>query len=80
MALSHPRFESVAQDSTNVVLSFWADSEKTYSLQYSDSIAGGTWLKLTNFGTRPLPVLLILTNEVPPGTERFYRLITPQQP
>jgi len=80
MALSHPKFESVTRGGTNVLLGFWADSEKSYSLQYTDSLDGGTWLALTNLPTRALPTFITITDNVPADAPRFYRLITPEQP
>jgi Tfp pilus assembly protein PilX len=77
MALSHPRFEAVTRNGTNVTLNFWADSEKTYSIQYSDAVSGGTWQALTNLTTRPLPEYMSLKDSVSEAGARFYRIVTP---
>ena len=80
MVLSHPKFASTAREGINTVVTFWADSEKSYSLQYRQSVAAGTWLNLTNFGLRPFPTLVSVTDPVSADTSRFYRLVSPQQP
>ena len=80
MALSHPKFASTSRDGTNALITFWADSEKTYSLQYRDDVSTGPWTTLTNFTTRPLPELITVSDSPPTGNRRFYQLITPQQP
>jgi hypothetical protein len=80
MALSHPRFESILRTGTNASLSFWLDSEKTYSILASDSLTGGTWQKLTNYPTRLRPVLMTIADPLPETGVRFYRIVTPQVP
>ena len=80
MALSHPRFEAINRAGSEVLLSLWADSEKTYSIQYSDTVSGGAWFTLTNLGTRPLPAFMTLHDALPDSGTRYYRIVTPQQP
>jgi hypothetical protein len=80
MALSHPRFEAITHSGAEVLLNFWADSEKTYSVQYSDSVSGSPWTTLTNLGTRTLPTYMTLHDPLPETGNRYYRIVTPQQP
>ena len=80
MALSHPRFESAIPAPGNIAVSFWLDAEKSYSLQHREDAASGTWISLTNFGTRSLPQFMKATDPIHIGGAGFYRLITPQQP
>ena len=79
MVLSHPRIESFGVASGAAVVRFWADSEKTYSVLSSDSVNGGTWVKLTDVSLNPVPRLLSVTNALG-SNNRFYRLVTPAQP
>jgi hypothetical protein len=80
MALSHPRFEAITRSGNEVLLNFWADSEKSYTIQHSDNVSGGTWNSLTNLGTRALPTFMTLHDALPSGGARYYRIVTPQQP
>jgi hypothetical protein len=76
MALSHPRIESETISNGVLTLRFWADSEKSYTLQSSDSVAGGAWQTATNVPTRALPVLVEYSAPVGSGNS-FFRLSTP---
>ncbi len=79
MALSHPRIESLSVSGNVAVIRFWADSEKSYSLQCRDQLTTGIWTSVTNVPTRSLPLFFEVTNNLAGGT-RFYQLVTPQQP
>ena len=58
---------------------FAAVSNRTYTIQFSDSLGGSSWSKLADF-------VALRTNRVEvvidPGwtTHRFYRVVTPRQP
>ena len=62
------------------MLRFWADNEKTYSVQCSDVVSGGAWTNVTNIGLANVPRHLSVTNNIPGAQNRFYRLVTPTQP
>ena len=79
MAPSHPYIDSLSVSSNVAVIRFWADSERSYTLQGGDSLEGGKWGNLTNVPTRSLPVLMKVTDSLAGGS-RFYRLVSPQQP
>lgn len=79
MALSHPRIDAFDVAGGAAVVRFWADSEKTYSVLSSDSVADGMWVKVLDVGLNPVPRYLSVTNLVAPG-HRFYRLVTPALP
>ena len=64
----------------SAVLRFWADNEKTYSVQCSDVVSGGAWTNVTNIGLANVPRRLSVTNNSPGAQNRFYRLVTPAQP
>lgn len=76
MALSHPRIESETISNGVATVRFWADSEKTYTLQVSSLASGGTWTTVTNVPTRALPVL-VEVNTSPGSGNHFFRLQTP---
>jgi hypothetical protein len=80
MAASHPVIGSVETASEDIVLRFWADSERTYSVLQSDSISAATWMKVADVFPRPLPRQVAITNSILPSTSRFYRLVSPRLP
>jgi hypothetical protein len=57
---------------------FQAISNRTYSVQFRENLAEGSWLKLADIPARTnsFPVQF----EEPANTNRFYRLVTPRQP
>lgn len=79
LALSHPRIDSIERQGAAAVLRFWADNEKTYSVLRSDVVSGGTWTKVADIGLGIVPRRLSVTNSVP-GTQRYYRMVTPALP
>ncbi len=76
MALSHPRIESASVSGGLGRIEFWADSEKSYTLQRADTIPGGTWTTVTNVPTRAVPLFIEVTVPIAPGNH-FFRLQTP---
>ena len=79
MVPSHPYFTSVKLENGEVALQFWADNEKTYTIQKSASVSGG-WIKLTNVASPSLPTLTEVREPIAPGETRFYRIVTPALP
>jgi hypothetical protein len=59
------------------VVSFGAVSNKTYSIQYTDALGTG-WQKLADVIARAASRVEVFTNA--PADDRFYRVVTPQQP
>jgi hypothetical protein len=60
---------------------FSAVAGQSYSVEYSDSLGASTnWLKLQNIPSVPQNGDYTVTNIVPPGAGRFYRVVTPAQP
>jgi parallel beta-helix repeat protein len=76
MAPSHPVFVSARTNEGRAVLAFYADTERSYSLESSDSIEGSTWVKLADFWPQPLPRLVEFTNSLSGSGARFYRLLS----
>ena len=76
MALSHPRIESETISNGVATIRFWADSEKSYTLQLSEKVRGGIWNTVTNVPIRALPVFVEVNVSLAPG-DSFFRLQTP---
>ena len=76
MALSHPRIESESVSNGLARVSFWADSEKSYTLETSIAVSGAAWTTVTNVPVRALPVLVEVVRPVAAGSH-FFRLQTP---
>jgi len=80
--LSYLKVESIGRagaPSPSTTLQFLALSNKTYSVQYNNSLSGGAWSKLADVSARGTNRLEVLTD--PAGTlQRHYRLVTPRQP
>jgi hypothetical protein len=62
-----------------VVLSFQAESNRTYTVQCSDTLNPPNWSKLADFVARTNTHPESLTNP-PAGASRFYRAVTPTRP
>jgi len=60
-------------------LRFQAETGKSYSLIYRDSLLNGGWLKLADVPSAASPQVIEIS-VTPAGDARYYRLITPQQP
>jgi hypothetical protein len=78
MAPSHPQFQSIQRFDYGVLLTFWADSERTYRIEYAPSLIG-PWTELEQIPSPPRPALtdvLDLPAHANPGN-RFYRLVSP---
>ena len=65
--------------SSNAVLNFMAVSNKTYSVQFSDSLASGIWSALQHINTAPTNRVLEVMDTSPGSGARFYRLVTPKR-
>jgi len=83
-AQSGLKIESAATSSnTPPKISLWINgaADRTYTVQYRNSLITGTWLKLTNV---PPPLVSGMFEVVVPAAtnanERYYRVVTPWQP
>lgn len=79
LAPSHPVIESIRLANGEVVLGFWVDSERDYTVQVSNSASGGTWSKVADVYHQLMPRFVEISRPATPG-ERFYRLVSPVQP
>jgi hypothetical protein len=62
-------------------LRFTAGAGQTYTVQFRDSLAGGGWSKLTDVPAQPSAQTIEITDPILPASEqRFYRIVSPQQP
>ena len=68
--------------SGEIQIQFAAQANKSYTIQYSDSLQPGSWQKLTDVPAEPeLRPALTLPGSRPTGTKfRAYRLVTPPLP
>jgi hypothetical protein len=71
---------NVAAAPGGVQVWFAAVSNRTYTVQYNDSAAGGTWLRLKDVPARETNRVETVPDSGPGVTNRFYRLVTPVLP
>lgn len=74
MAASHSTFQSVALANGALVLRFWADSEKSYTIQSRASLSDGAWDDVTDVPAPALPTLTEVRDPMGTGPARFYRI------
>lgn len=72
-APSHPSFESVHMAGNEIILRFWADSERRYKIESTPALTGAVWSLVAEI---PAPALPKLTEVMVSGTESlsFYRV------
>jgi hypothetical protein len=73
MASSHPTFESVQVAGDEVVLRFWADTEKSYRIESAVSLPAANWSLVADIPAPARPKFVEVRN-VRPGSARFYRI------
>lgn len=79
MVPSHPTIETFTLENATVKVGFWVDSERDYTLQVSDSAAGGSWTKVSDVYHQMVPRRVEISHPSS-GAQRFYRLVSPVQP
>lgn len=79
LAPSHPTISSIVTAGGVVMVGFWVDSEKNYSLQGTADVASGVWAPVATVYHQMVPRFVEVTNSLSSG-HRFYRLVTPVQP
>jgi hypothetical protein len=62
-----------------VAIEFIAVSNKTYTVQFTDNLNSGLWIKLSDVAHQTVTRTEILLDRSP-GPNRYYRLVTPRQP
>jgi hypothetical protein len=76
--LSYLKIDSITAGG-RATLTFGAVSNKTYSVEYTDTLGTSPWLRLTNLIARPADHVETVF-DTGFTTNRAYRLVTPQQP
>lgn len=64
--------------SSNLALSFTAQSNRSYSLLWKESLDSGLWAKLADISEAPAVREITTIDPLPPAASRLYRLVTPQ--
>ena len=75
MAPSQPSITSATVENGEIVLRFWADYARTYTLQSSSTLAG-PWTKVTDYS--PAIPTFVETRQAA-SANRFFRLVSPKQ-
>jgi len=78
-AASVLRINRITAGNNPVTLEFEAMSNKTYTVQHSDPLDGGSWSKLADIVARTNNRTESSTDSGA-ATNRFYRVIAPRQP
>jgi len=77
-SLSYLKIDSIAADSA-ATLTFGAVSNKTYAIEYTDSLGAAAWLRLTSLVARPVNRVETIVDSAF-TTNRYYRVVTPYRP
>ena len=78
-AQSWVKLERIAV-SDGVELSFMAVANRTYTVQFTDSLAAPNWGKLTDVQAGATNSMVVVRDPDAVGGSRYYRLVTPGQP
>jgi hypothetical protein len=79
-ALSCLKVEEITAGLGVRTLRFTAISNRTYSVLFKDSVAGGDWSKLADVPSRATNRVVWVPDNAPNGSQRYYRLVTPGVP
>jgi hypothetical protein len=78
-ALSHLKIESIAlADGSAATLKFFAESNKTYTVQYREALDRGQWLRLADVAAGPSRRIVEVPGATTGTLQRFYRLVSPR--
>ena len=74
---SYLKIDALHSDDTGTTVEFFAQSNRTYTVEFKESVTGGLWQTLTNvmISTNNRPE--IVTDSYPVSRGRIYRLLTP---
>ncbi len=79
---SYLKIESISPVADGVVVRFLSSADRSYSLEYRDTLGAGPWQRLADVEANPtndLPVLIYDYNATT-NPSRYYRLTTPKVP
>jgi hypothetical protein len=69
--------QSIKSVGNQIQISFLAAAGQTYTAQFRESLATGTWLTLTNIPAPDITTNLLILDPSPTNPHRFYRLSQP---
>jgi hypothetical protein len=73
--------DTISGSSPTLRVRFVAQVGQTYTVQYSASLPGGPWLKVSDVPAQSVTQTVEVTDPISAGTpKRFYRIVSPQQP
>ena len=73
-SLSAPKFVRLQPEGDVLSLSFEAEADTSYTVEYCDSLLSGLWTKLTSVNPLPAPALVTFFDSMQTLPQRFYRL------
>ena len=79
-ALSYLKVDQVTLGVGGTFIEFSAISNKTYTVQFKESLSAGRWTRLADVANRPTNWVARVPDPYPPAERRLYRLVTPQLP
>ena len=77
-SLSYLKLDEISAGSS-ATLRFSAVAYRTYAIQYTDALESGLWLRLTDVLAEETDRTEVVLDPAP-GSERYYRIVTPWQP
>lgn len=78
--LGRPSFSSIARTSaepSSISMSFMAEANQTYTVQYADAPAGEAWQKLQDVSSQPQARKVTVSDGTLTPRARFYRIVSP---
>jgi hypothetical protein len=79
-AASALRLATVADTEGRASVNFTAAANRTYTVEWNASVAGGSWQKLTDIVAKSADRLETVTDASNGEGARFYRVVTPRRP
>ena len=73
---AQPVLFATALVGNGIRFSFNAESNRTYAVEFRNSLTSGTWNVLTNIAAQPVASTIHITNVIS-STERYFRARTP---
>lgn len=80
MASSQPAFQSIELSAGEVTFRFWADPEKSYTIQSNAVASGGVWTDIVDVPSLPQPNPVEIRRPVEFLDQCFYRLVAIPNP
>jgi hypothetical protein len=79
-ALSYLRIEPPSAGDPYQTLTFYAGSNRTYTVQFKESLTVGRWTRVADIAASPETRLATVVDPYSMTRRRFYRIVTPFQP